>query len=285
METGTPPWRQYLDRIGHHGDLTPSLECLRALHTAHLHSVPYEMLEAFDGALPVLDHAASFDKLVTRRRGGNCLESTPLFGELLRHIGFTTRLLPAQIWKVSGEWWQAWDHLLLAVTVDGVDYLVDVGFLMVTFTEPLRIDGGPQEQDGWTYRVTDQDGYPAVSRQEPDGSWTPVYRYRDESQERADYEWIVDFHLRADDSPLIGTVLCARNVPGGKLIMVGENHLQALKGRVSAEYVETPARAEELFRRIFDGHDHLVDDAVRHWRTARADRSPRRRLLARKEEQ
>lgn len=285
METESLPWREYLERIGYQGLLNNSLECLRELYTAHLRSVPYEMLDSFDGTPPVLGHAESFAKLVHRRRGGNCLESTPLFGEFLRHVGFEVRLVPAQIWKVSGEWWDAWDHLLLIVTVDGEDWLLDVGFLMLTFAEPLKVAEGPQEQSGWRFRVAEEEGFPTVSHQGPDGTWTAVYRYRDEPQQRADYEWIIDFHKSAEDSPLVGTLLCSRNVPDGKLIMIGENLLHARNGRVSAEFIETTSRAEELLRVIFAGHEHMVESAVRTWEKARADRSTRRSLVYRKAEQ
>ncbi|GHH19691.1 arylamine N-acetyltransferase family protein [Streptomyces lanatus] len=285
METVALPWREYLDRIGHSGRTEPTLECLRELYTAHLRSVPYEMLDVFDGTPPVLDHETLFRKLVRERRGGNCLESTPLFGELLSRLGFTVRLVPAQIWKVSGEWWEAWDHLLLIVTVDGTDWLVDVGFLMPTFARPLEIADGPQQQDGWTYRVAAQDGYPTVSRQEPDGSWTPVYRFRDEPQRQDDYAWIIAFHEQTEDSPLVGTMLCARNVPDGKLIVIGENLLTARHGRVTAEFIETADRAEEVLREIFAGHDHLVGRALKHWDHARSDRTERRNLMARKGDQ
>ena len=64
----------YLNRIAYHGPIDVSIETLRALHTAHALAVPFENLDIHLGRPILLDEAAIFDKIVTRRRGGYCFE-------------------------------------------------------------------------------------------------------------------------------------------------------------------------------------------------------------------
>ena len=73
----------YLARIGLRGPCEPTLETLVALHRAHMLSVPFENLDIHLGRPLVLDPAANFEKIVTRRRGGWCYEQNGLFGWVL----------------------------------------------------------------------------------------------------------------------------------------------------------------------------------------------------------
>lgn len=271
-----PATDAYLRRLGHDHPLEPSVDCLRSLVRAHLRAVPYEMLDALDGRRPALDLPGVFDKVVRRREGGTCLESTPLFGRFLRDAGFGVRLVAAQAWRVNGQWAPRWDHLLLLVEAEGAEWVVDVSFLMLTILEPLRADGGEHTHCGWTYRVGTADGHRAVLRRTSDGGWVPVYRFASRPLEPADYAWIVDYHMEAADSPLTGSLLCSRGVPGGKLILMRENFVRAENGREHVEYLATPAEAEKAIAEVFHGHDeHLVERAVRLWeRTRRNRRAP-----------
>ena len=57
----------YLDRIHYQDPVEPTLDVLRAVHRAHVLSIPYENLDIHLGRPLTLDHAAIFDKLVVRR--------------------------------------------------------------------------------------------------------------------------------------------------------------------------------------------------------------------------
>jgi len=267
-----PSLDEYLTRLGYTGPLEPSLTCLEALCSAHLLAVPYEMIDSLRGRRPRLTHRDVFDKVVRRRGGGTCLEATPLFGHFLREIGFTVRLVAAQAWRINGGWAPRWDHLLLVVEADGASWVVDVSFLMLTVLRPLRIADTPQEQSGWTYRVGGSEGHSVVLRRNREGDWGPVYRFARKPLEIPDYEWIVDYHMTADDSPLTGRLLRSRAVPDGKLIVMRQNYVRAEHGRESMEFLATTADAEKALREVFHGHEHLLEDAVRLWERTRNNR-------------
>src|SRR5438874_1301375 len=78
----------YLQRINYRGEQTPTAATLRELHRAHLLTVPFENLDIHLGRPILLDQAALFEKIVSRRRGGFCYELNGLFALLLRELGF-----------------------------------------------------------------------------------------------------------------------------------------------------------------------------------------------------
>jgi len=83
----------YLNRIGFDGAPRQRADTLRALHAAHLETVPFENLDIHLGRPIVLDEAAFFDKIVRRGRGGFCFELNGLFAALLRALGFDVTML------------------------------------------------------------------------------------------------------------------------------------------------------------------------------------------------
>jgi N-hydroxyarylamine O-acetyltransferase len=117
----------YLARIGYAGELRPDLATLRALHRAHLLSVPYENLDVQLGRPVTTDPAAAFDKIVRRRRGGWCYEMNGAFGLVLQALGFpVTRLAGAVMREALGADNLA-SHLVLRVDLEET-WLADVGY-------------------------------------------------------------------------------------------------------------------------------------------------------------
>lgn len=277
--SGALPWSEYLRRLEYDGPLEATVECLRALCSAHLLAVPYEMLDTLDGTVPALDHAEIFERVVRRRRGGTCLQTTPLLGAFLRTLGFGVKLVAGQMWRVSNQWWPHWDHLVLVVEAEGRDWLVDVGFLTLSPPAPLLISDEPQDLGGWRFRVIEEDGYRTVLRSGADGAWAPVYRIGDQHLEAADYAWIIDFHRTAEDSPLAGAVLCSRVLPDGKVVVMGDNVLRAAGGRQEIGFLADAAEAEQALGEVLHGHPHLLAGAVAAWEKARANRRESRRRI------
>lgn len=142
----------YLERISYAGSREPSEGTLSELHRAHMLAVPFENLDIHLGVANVLDPEHVFDKVVTRRRGGWCYELNGLFALLLEGLGFAVTRYSAAV-VLSDPPSPDFAHLTLRVDLDR-PWLADVGF-GASFTRPLRLDdGGDQERDGNTYRVT-----------------------------------------------------------------------------------------------------------------------------------
>lgn len=137
-----PDLDAYLGRIGIAKPKPPSLSFLDELIYAHQCSVPFDNLDVCEKSLvPSLGIADLFDKIVVRKRGGYCFELNALFGALLKALGYTVRPYMARV-LIRPIPHPLISHRANFVTIDGCDYIADVGF------------GGPQP----TFAVPVQDG-------------------------------------------------------------------------------------------------------------------------------
>jgi N-hydroxyarylamine O-acetyltransferase len=150
----------YLERIGiaHVRELTP--EFLDELIDAHQHTVPFDNLDVYEKQLtPSLGIADLFDKIVKRKRGGYCFELNGLFGALLKSLGFDTRPTMARV-LLRPIPHPLITHRANIVTIDGRDYLADVGFggPMPNFA-PLMEDGAARTERNQTFTLYRVDDY------------------------------------------------------------------------------------------------------------------------------
>lgn len=146
----------YLARIGVPRRSEPTLAYLDELIAAHQSTVPFEDLDISDKRTSVsLGTAALFDKVVVRRRGGYCFELNALFGALLRELGYGVQAGTARI-KVRPTVHFPLAHRVNIATIDGIRFLVDVGFggPMPSFALKLE-DGYEQSGCGQAFGIRD----------------------------------------------------------------------------------------------------------------------------------
>ena len=136
--------------------MAPLRRTLRALHRAHLMTVPFENLSIHLGEPISLAAGNLMDKIVTRRRGGFCYELNGAFALLLGALGFEVRLLAARVFG-GDRLGPPFDHLTLLVHASDGDgpWLADVGFGSHS-VYPLRFDERqPQDDPGGCFRLAD----------------------------------------------------------------------------------------------------------------------------------
>ncbi|MET9988909.1 arylamine N-acetyltransferase [Streptomyces mutabilis] len=152
----TPQVDAYLRRLGAEYPAWPTLDALRELHLRHLRTVPFENLSVHLGEEIVLQEERLLDKVVGARRGGFCYELNGLFAALLTALGYEVTLLAARVYGEGGVLGIPYDHLALLVrTVDGGDWLADVGFGAHSHG-PLEFgERGEQEDPGGTFRIVE----------------------------------------------------------------------------------------------------------------------------------
>lgn len=142
-----PTVRAYLDRIGTRRPGVLDEATLRALHRAHLMTVPFENLSIHLNEPISLEEADLVSKIIVRRRGGFCYELNGTFALLLEALGADVVRVAARVYG-DGGLGPPFDHLALVVSLpDGTGpWLADVGFGSHS-TYPLRFDLGPQQDD------------------------------------------------------------------------------------------------------------------------------------------
>jgi N-hydroxyarylamine O-acetyltransferase len=230
--------RAYLARMRYLGALDPgapqpSAPLLRALHQAHLLSVPFENLSIHYGQPILLEEEALYDKIVRRRRGGFCYELNGLFAWLLRQLGYTVTLLSARVAQPGGAFSPDFDHLTLQVRdVDGADWLTDVGF-GDSFRAPLRLlpdeeqDGG----DGLTYQLrADAADASWLLQRRGDADWEAQYRFTVQPHIMADFADRCLFQQTSPDSHFTQRRICSLALPDGRVSLSDLRLITTLHG-------------------------------------------------------
>lgn len=241
----------YLARIGHPGPLAPDLATLRALHAAHVASIPFENLDVQMG-LPIrLDLASLQGKLVRRRRGGYCFEQNTLFQAVLKRVGFDLMSCEARV-RRGATTLLARTHMLLLARLEGRPWLCDVGFGADGPLEPVPLDGAIHRQPQGTFRVVaEAEGERLnVLQSLQDDAWTDLYAFRAEARFPVDYEMANHFTSTHPESRFVKTLTAQRQDAQGRRILrnraYAEIRGEAVEGRELA-----PEEVIPVLREVF----------------------------------
>jgi N-hydroxyarylamine O-acetyltransferase len=242
--------KAYLQRIGHDGPLTPTLETLRALQQAHLLAVPFENLDIHLGRPIALDEAAFFRKIIEARRGGFCYELNGLFAALLRALGFDVTLLSARVARPDGTLGPEFDHLLLLVAL-AERWLVDVGFGDV-FREPLRLIEPDEQAQPWgVYRLSrDRDDWTYWSR-DPARGWQAQYQFTQQARQLRDFGEMCLYQQTSPQSHFTRKRICSLATPAGRISLSDMRLIVTEQGQRTERELTGEAEYEATLREHF----------------------------------
>ncbi|WP_331747049.1 arylamine N-acetyltransferase (plasmid) [Streptomyces sp. NBC_00853] len=230
----------YLARIGYSGPTEPSVENLIALHRAHLLAVPYENFDIQLGQHSELDISVLEEKIVHRRRGGQCIELNALFSELLAALGYSVSRVAAHT-ELEGHHTERWcPHLALLVTCGDDTWLADVGF-GDAFLEPLPFRDGTYNQGGFSFSLTE--GYPWRVDLHGLGDDAGFYVWP-EARSLSDFAYAHEWSGSSLDSPNVRTLTA---------FQMDDDHIRVLRGRT----VTTITPAGRSRRLISDRSDFI----------------------------
>src|SRR5690606_4935151 len=179
----------YFARIGYSGTPTPALGTLQTLHALHTEHIPFENLDPLLGRLVALDLPSLDAKLVRSHRGGYCYEHNLLFAHVLEQLGFTPRRLAARVlWNQPADTLPHRSHMLVQVSGEQRQYIVDTGFGGNTLTGPICLDQqGAQQTPHGQFRVSSHDGLYLLATL-LQGEWRKLYQFDLQAQYPIDYE-------------------------------------------------------------------------------------------------
>lgn len=225
---------KYLTRIAYKDALEPTLVVLQDLQKAHLLSVPFENLDIHYGNRIELDIAKIYDKIVNRHRGGFCYELNSLFCELLKNLGFEVKMISARVRNKEGGFSREYDHMALIVRIEGVDYLVDVGFGKFSFG-PLKLALGLVQKDKeGDFKIEKYDDeYWQVSKKQEEG-WISEYIFTLTARNLDEYSAMCHYHQTSPDSHFTQKAVCSLPTEGGR-ITVSRNKVLLNDGIVTKE--------------------------------------------------
>jgi len=208
----------YLDRIGYGDALRPDQSTLAALHLAHASHIPFENIDVLLRRPIRLDLDSLQAKLVSGRRGGYCFEQNLLFSAVLHSVGFSVTPLAARV-RYRTQRLLPRTHMLLLVELDGMRWLVDVGFGGEGLLLPVPIGTGEAaRQFAWTYRVVAEGGG-WVAQSLRDGVWDDLYAFTFEPQALPDYEMASYYTSTHPSSRFLQTLTVQLPTPAVRYIL------------------------------------------------------------------
>lgn len=208
----------YLARISYSGPTDPTAANLRALHRAHLFSVPFENLDISLGRTIMAQEEPILNKIVSRRRGGFCYELNGAFAALLRELGFQVTLLSARVARANGGEGPEFDHLTLRVDLEK-PWLADVGF-GDSFLGPLRLEADSEQQDpAGTFRLVQYGTQWLLHRAEPGTNWKPQYSFSLQPRRLEEFAGMCHYHQTSPDSSFTQNRVCSRATRDGRITL------------------------------------------------------------------
>lgn len=249
----TPFLTAYLARIG--WNLTPdvSLETLRALHLQHNGAIPFENLDVVLPREIELSDEALFQKLVVARRGGYCFEQNGLFERALKEVGFTVRSLLGRVIISNPPQMPPRTHRVLLVTLEGEQWIADVGFGGQTLTAPIRLLAEVEQVTPHGLYRLQRAGEDWVLQFRHHQRWQSMYQFEIGPQYQADFV-MGNFHsAHWPASHFRHHLLMCRHLPDGeKLTLTNFHFTHWNKGQVEEDKVlaDVPALYETLQTRF-----------------------------------
>lgn len=236
----------YLTRIGlGREQLATDATGLRALQRSHLLAVPFENLDIHWKRPITIDTAKLYDKIVGKKRGGICYELNGAFNELLRSLGFNTRLVSARVFNGTDHG-PEYDHAAIIVTIGEDEYLADVGFGDFS-AEPLRCVLDEEQRDTAGVFVTRQFDNDYLEVAKRDGNeWKSQYIFKDVARDLADFAERCDYHQYSPDSHFTKGRVCSLMTVNGRKTLSDRSFIVTAGG----ERTELPVGSDEEFERI-----------------------------------
>ncbi len=243
--------QSYLARINYSGEIIPGFDVLAALQRSHLMAVPFENLD-IHSHVPI-DLANTFDKIVTRRRGGFCYELNGLFHELLKTTGFTVKMVSARVSAGEKGFGPEFDHMAIIANLDKTDYLVDVGFGDFALY-PLKITLHKELQDPTgIFRIKPfNEEYKVVMKKNAAGAFIPEYLFSEKERQLADFYDMCRYHQTSSDSHFTQKRICSLPVKEGRITLTGNMLKITAKGTVTERELESEEEVRLVLADLFN---------------------------------
>lgn len=239
--------REYLARIGadNIGSVADT-NTLRMLQRQHLLNVPFENLDIHWGRPITLDTDKFYKKIVRENRGGFCYELNGLFNELLREIGFQTRLVSARVGDGKGNFSEECDHLAILVIIGEMHHLTDVGFGAFTSWPLQFIPDREQEDEAGVFVIRPyRDDYFEVAKKEEDG-WRSEYIFKPLGRDLSEFATRCEYQQTSPESHFTKNKICSLMTVNGRKTLTDTKFIVTRNG----EKTETPIDSEEEFNQI-----------------------------------
>ena len=229
--------KKYLERISYSGGQELCLSNLTTLQRQHAKAIPFENTYVLK-KLPIsLNKEWIYDKLINKGGGGFWFEVNYLFYLLLKDLGYDVKFIGGSVFHpMTGQPGCPNEHVLSLVTLDGKDYIVDVGFGAKCAQEPLLLTYDVELQDpNGIFRYTKEndvirfecrpktivDMDTQTEAQSATDTWRGLYQFQLSPIDITETKTAYDFHTTSPMSPFTRGFYMARFTDIGKTTFTG----------------------------------------------------------------
>ena len=240
----------YLSRIAYKGSLALTPNNLRAIHRAHLLTVPFENLDIGLHREIRCDDNAAVRKIVEFRRGGFCYEMNGAFAALLRALGFQVALLSARVAREDGSEGPEFDHLTLRVDLEE-PWLADVGF-GDSFLEPVQLKAEVEQVQGErSFRLAEQRDRLQMEMREAGKPWKPQYSFTLQSRQLEEFSVMCAYHQTSPKSHFTQKRICTLATPEGRVTLADFRLILTRHGQRQERMLESEVERSETLKKYF----------------------------------
>jgi len=246
-------FRDYLKRIRYSEHTFNDHETLCRLQKSHLLRVPFENLDIINRIPIELDIEKIYNKIVTNHRGGFCYELNGLFYQLLTELGFDVRMISARVFDKIRGYGPEFDHLAVLTTIDGTNFLTDVGFGEFTFYPvPLNI-GVPHSDPRGDFIIDRWDSTYMRICKNVGGELVPQYIFCERARKLEDFAEMCHYHQTSPASHFTGSRLVTVPTNGGRITLSGDT----LKIKTDNSLLVVDIASETQFQEIWSQYFEL----------------------------
>jgi len=211
--------QQYLNRINFSGEIKLDLAGIKKLMQSQLFSVPFENIDVQAGKTISLIGDDIVNQIVTKNRGGYCYQINGIFSLLLKEIGLPHYYIAVRPLVNPGQ--NPKTHLAIIATIEGEEYLIDLGFGGNSIREPLKLSqaGTEIQQDFETFTLvkTEEDDY--LLQIKIGNEWSNLYSFDLTPQRWIDFKPANHYNYSHPDSFFTQNLIVVLQNPLGKKIV------------------------------------------------------------------
>lgn len=229
----------YFRRIKFSGDIKEDITTLRSLQHHHVYNIPFENFDIHNHTPIVLQLESLYKKVIVGKRGGYCYELNILFHRLLQLCGFNVTMVSGRLLHGHG-YGREFEHMALIVELDGIKWLVDVGYGDFSL-QPLAIIPDEVQSDGRTFYqireemvVDGQNGqkyYGIEKWNHSKQAFRTEYIFTLTPRVVQEFAGMNYFHQTSPDSHFARSIICSLPLKDGRISIINNKLIRTENGK------------------------------------------------------
>ncbi|MEI5906614.1 arylamine N-acetyltransferase [Bacillus spongiae] len=222
--------KTYLERINVEALSGDPLKDLQLLIKQHIMTVPFENLDVLHKVPITLNLERIYQKIVENHRGGFCYEVNGLFHWLLSSLGYDVKRIASTVAKSETEWYRKNTHLSNIVTIDGKEYVVDVGFGDSSYS-PIPLDGEVVKDVGGNYRIKRVDDTYYDLQKYDEQKWKVKYRFTKKVRSYSFFEEVCQWNQQSPESSFTQKTIVTLGTLKGRVTLTDDEVITTVNGQ------------------------------------------------------